>query len=111
MRSIFDEEDALLGYAVQVGRPGRRRVGTAPTIVVSVGTDLTYRSDNNRKRTVGEALQRIYDASPPDLEALSLYGLARPARKPFMIYNAARVVAAGLVIIDPLNRLEGGIVD
>ena len=110
MRSIFDDEYALYGYATQLGPVVKRVPGSMP-VIVTVNTTLTYRTDNKTKRTVGDALSRIYDADPPDFEGLGLYALARPTRKPFMIYNAARVLAAGLVIIDPLDRLEGGLID
>ena len=110
MQSIFDEEDAVYGYATQLGPLVKRTPGNMP-VFVSVNTSMTYRVKDKSKRTVYEALSRIYEADPPDLEGLGLYALARPTRKPFMIYNASRVLAAGLVIIDPLDRLEGGLID
>jgi hypothetical protein len=64
---------------------------------------------SSRRRTVVEALERIYSAHPPDFDAVHLYGFSRLTRKAFILYNASRLVAAGLVVLDPLDRLEGGL--
>mgnify|MGYP001261681983 FL=1 len=109
MMSLFDDDEVVFRRRPAVTAPLQAR----HHLTYTIGSTLTYRTSprSKRRRTVGEALQRIYDASPPDFEAAGLYALARPTRKPFMIYNAARVGAAALVMIDPLNRLEGGIID
>lgn len=113
MFSIFDEEEAL-GY-----RPARQTLPLlAPVvkekgyIIPSSSERLTYALDGKRKRTVWEALERLGDVSPPYgvIETLPP-GLQRIARKPMFIYTAAWWLAAGAVIVDPLNRLEGGLID
>jgi len=108
MRSIFDDEDNLYGYASQLGPMVKHRVGIMPIPAVQPTVQI---APSPKKRTVNEALHRLYDAAPPDFETIGLYGLVRATRKPFAIYNLARLGAAGLVIIDPLNRLEGGLID
>lgn len=113
MFSIFDEEEAI-GY--------RRARQTLPLlapvvqekgyIIPSTSERLTYAINGKRKRTVGEALERLGDVSPPYgvIEALPP-GVQRIARKPMMLYTMAWWLAAGAVIVDPLNRLEGGLID
>ena len=114
MQSIFEDE-LLMQF-----RPQRRFMPLlAPAAagqgaLLTVDQDLTratYRIDDKRKRTVKEALIRIYEAKPPNFEKHGLYGLHRLTRKPFGIYNVARLLAAGLVIIDPMDRLDGGLID
>ena len=114
MFSIFDEEEAI-GY--------RRAPQTLPLlapvvqekgyIMPSTSEAITYAlEDKKRKRTVGEALERLERVSPPyGVIELLPYGLQRIARKPMFIYTAAWWLAAGAVIVDPLNRLEGGLID
>jgi hypothetical protein len=114
MMSIFDEEEAI-GY-----RRARQTLPLLAPVVQEKGyimpsnsERLTYVLKNNkRKRTVWEALERLGDVSPPYgvIEALPP-GLQRIARKPMFIYTAAWWLAAGAVIVDPLNRLEGGLID
>lgn len=113
MFSIFDEEEAI-GY-----RPARQTLPLLAPVVQEKGyimpsnsERLTFKLDSKRKRTVWEALERLGDVSPPYgiVDALP-YGLQRMARKPMMIYTAAWWLAAGAVIVDPLNRLEGGLID
>ena len=113
MFSIFDEEEAI-GY-----RPARSSMPLLAPFVVqrdviipSNSERLTYVRSDKRKRTVGEALERLGGVSPPYgfVEALPP-GIQRIARKPMMLYTAAWFLAAGAVIVDPLNRLEGGLID
>lgn len=54
-----------------------------------------------RKRTKGEALERL-------AEARSLSGRAPLKGKAKMVHDAAYLGAAGLIMLDPLNRLADG---
>ena len=66
----------------------------------------TYVVQDKRKRSRLEALERLYAAKTPSTEDLP-YGIQRLARKPLMLYEMAWWIAVGLVIVDPLDRLEG----
>jgi len=63
-----------------------------------------------QRRTVGEALERLTTIAPRPLTGLP-YGVQRLLRKPMGVYKAAWVLAAAFVIVDPLDRLEGGLID
>jgi len=63
-----------------------------------------------QRRTVGEALERLTRIQPAPLTGLP-YGVQRILRKPMMVYTAAWFLASAFVIVDPLDRLEGGLID
>jgi len=62
------------------------------------------------RRTVAEALERLTRIQPAPLTGLP-YGVQRILRKPMMVYTAAWFLASAFVIVDPLDRLEGGLID
>jgi hypothetical protein len=107
MMSLFEDEPLLA--RVRAKRPNvagflQQNAQDAYRNPVTWATE-----SGKRRRTVVEALERIYGADPPDFDAVHLYGFSRLTRKAFILYNASRLVAAGLVILDPLDRLEGGL--
>jgi len=63
-----------------------------------------------RRRTVGEALERLTTIQPRPLTGLP-YGVQRVLRKPMGVYTAAWFLATAITIVDPLDRLEGGLID
>ena len=65
----------------------------------------TYSVTDKRKRSRMEALARLY-AIRPKVENLP-FGIQRAIRRPLVIYEASLWLAAGLVITDPLDRLDG----
>tara|TARA_Y100001951_G_scaffold47954_1_gene37810 strand:- start:747 stop:1058 length:312 start_codon:yes stop_codon:yes gene_type:complete len=103
MLSIFDNEDDLLF------RRSRYRP-TMPMPSISAAPQLYAPTQQTvmRKRTVSEALRRL--PAPPTLTGVP-YGLQRILRKPLMIYTAAYFLAGATIIVDPLDRLEGGLID
>lgn len=111
MFSIFDEEEferhRPTRYVVPLLAPQAVSQGY---IIPSSAPRLMYRISNKRKRTVSEALERL--PGPIDLpDIIEETQIGRTLRKPLMIYEAARWIAMGLIIVDPLDRLEGGIID
>lgn len=115
MNSIFEEEDGMISRRPMISKmlaPITAEVNTAVT-VGSIETNLTYQTPGektSRKRTVGEALQRLSNVPPPSLVGLP-FGIQRQFRKAVMVYTGAYFLAASFIIIDPLDRLEGGLND
>jgi hypothetical protein len=112
MESIFDDEELffrrsrVLLPALKAEAPGVTSV-LVPTLPTQ---PVPSPPPGMRRRTVGEALERWYSIKPPTLEGLP-YGIQRAARRPLGIYTAAWYLAAGLILVDPLDRLEGGLID
>ena len=65
----------------------------------------TTRSQQYRRRTVGEALARVQDAGSP----LWKVGKSYPFTKPYAYLLQGLTYA--MVLVDPLDRLEGGVID
>lgn len=110
MESIFDDEEQQLYRRTRQVMPmlaptetgsGYLMPSTSPTMERAM-----YRIDDKRKRSRVEALARLYSIRTPDLQNTP-YWVQRRARPLLMIYNAAWWGAVGLVIVDPLDRLEG----
>ena len=76
----------------------------------STGLAIPEASLSSQRRTVSEALERLTTIQPKPLTGLP-YGIQRILRKPMMVYTAAWFLSAGLVIVDPLDRLDGGLID
>jgi hypothetical protein len=114
MRSIFEDEDDLdTGLLTRVGP----RDQPIPERSITVGTITGFTriegaGKTTRKRTKAEALERIQSLpSFAFLEESAAYGaplasVARALRKPLIIYEASKLGAMGLILIDPLDRLE-----
>lgn len=113
MRSIFEDEDDDTGLFLMVGP---RNDPPQPSVTVGTVTGFTRMEGagkTTRKRTKMEALERIQ--SLPSfgglLEESTLYGaplagVARALKKPLIIYEASKIGAMGLILLDPLDRLE-----
>ena len=97
--SLFEEEQLFHRRMMMPGQPveqpiGRIRIG-------EVTTNLTYQTaSENRQRTTGEALTRVEGP---------LAGINRAVRgipffRPYII--GLNVLTYGLILIDPLDRLE-----
>lgn len=107
MESIFEEEEFARARPARYVMPLLASSSTSQGYLVpEPATErLYYEVDDKRKRTRAEALARLYSIRPQTSDLP--YGVQRIARKPLMIYEASLWLAAGLVIVDPLNRLEG----
>jgi hypothetical protein len=72
----------------------------------STTSRLTYyeAAPSTRKRTVGEALLRANKASPM-VRRLKRIPFTRPYA--YLLQG----LAVGLILVDPLDRLEGGLID
>jgi len=112
MNSIFDDEEQVVYRQSRMTMPmlaplaagsGYLMPSSSPTL-----ERATYVIENKRKRTVFEALERLPE--PPPITAFP-GGLQRVLRKPLVIYTAAYFLAAGFIIVDPLDRLDGGLID
>ena len=111
MNTIFDEEDQVVYRQHRQVMPmlAPRETGQG-YLIPSNAPRLTYVTPaGQRKRTMMEALERL--PKPIHLGPNVPGGIQRVARKPLMIYNAAVFLSAGFVIVDPLNRLDGGLID
>lgn len=64
-----------------------------------------------RRRTVSEALERLSKLPSPILPRGTPPGVVRLLRRPLGIYALGLMGAALLIVIDPLDRLEGGLID
>lgn len=69
------------------------------------------KGSNPRRRTVSEALERLSKLPTPILPAGTPPGIVRVLRRPLGVYALALMGAAALIVIDPLDRLEGGLID
>ena len=115
MRSIFEDDENLdLGMLMFAG-PGPQEAPSSPgSITIGSITGFTRTtSPSKRKRTKEEAFERIQSLPSPSkyLEESALYGaplagVARALRKPLIVYESAKLGAMGLIILDPLDRLE-----
>lgn len=107
MNSIFDEEELAVARRTRYVMPL-----LAPRSADNLGfagfpelPRATYAIDDKRKRTRAEALARLYSIRPQTQDLP--YGIQRALRRPLVIYEASLWLAAGLVIADPLDRLDG----
>lgn len=112
MQSIFDDEDMIVYRQARQVMPMLAPMSTGQGYLIPATAErLTYiEPAGKRKRTVGEALERLEFIAPRPLTGLP-YGVQRALRRPMMVYTAAWFLAAGFVIVDPLDRLEGGLID
>jgi len=112
MNSIFDDEEQVVYRQSRMTMPMLAPMATGSGYLMPSSSPTleraTYVVDDKRKRTVLEALERL--PPPPQTTGLP-FGVQRLARKPLMIYTAAYFLAAGFVIVDPLDRLDGGLID
>lgn len=115
MRSIFEEEDDLdLGLLMAVAPGPSEAPRPSGSITIGSVTGFTRMEPaGKRKRTKMEALERIQSLPSlgPFLEESPLYGaplagVARALKKPIIIYEASKLGAMGLILLDPLDRLE-----
>lgn len=102
--SLFDEDElehARMMMPIQHLPDSARRFSTSTT------SRLTYYepSPSTRKRTVGEALARAQSQGSP----LWKFGKRFPFTKPYAY--ALQGLTYGLILVDPLDRLEGGLID
>lgn len=82
----------------------------SPRMKAPISLELARSRIPSNRRTVGEALDRLTKIRPAPLTGLP-YGVQRILRKPMMVYTAAWFLASALVIVDPLDRLDGGLID
>jgi len=103
MKSIFEEEETLISR-----RPVLSKMlapipieSNASITVGSVMTDLTYRTEGSgeRKRTKLEAAERAQSMLRPTNRIGKI-----PFFRPYLI--GLNVLTYGLILIDPLDRLE-----
>lgn len=106
MNSIFDQEAELLYRKTRYVMPMLAPSTTIEPYVFPELPRAMYEIDDKRKRSRSEALARLYSIRPPNLENYPGW-VQRRARVPLMIYEASLWLAAGLVLVDPLDRLDG----
>ena len=104
MQSIFDEEELQYRQARMV-MPMLAPITIDTGYIMPTMERATYRVNGKRKRTVSEALVRVQRGGGP----LWQRGKKIPFTAPYAY--ALQGLAYGLVIVDPLNRLEGGLID
>ena len=102
--SLFEEDElehARMMIPVQQLQDPARRFST------STSSRLTYYEPGpfTRKRTVAEALARAQSQGSP----LWKLGKRFPFTQPYAY--ALQGLTYGLILIDPLDRLEGGLID
>jgi len=105
MESIFDQEAELLYRKTRFLMPLMDRGTTIEPYVFPELPRAMYEIENKRKRSRAEALARLYSIRPQTQDMP--YGVQRALRRPLMIYEASLWLAAGLVLADPLDRLDG----
>lgn len=105
MESLFDQESEFLYRRTRYVMPMMAPATTPDRYLFPELPRAMYEIDDKRKRTRAEALARLYSIRPKR-EELPL-GLQRVLRKPLDIYEASLWLAAGLVLVDPLDRLDG----
>lgn len=112
MNSIFDDEDELLFSRSRILMPPTMAEvpGLTSVLVPSLPATPGPLPPGLQRRTMYEALQRLYAVRPRSLKGTP-YGIQRAARRPLGIYAAAWYLSVGLVLVDPLDRLEGGLID
>ena len=111
MNSLFDEEELFFPRSRVLLPPTMAEVpGLTSVLVPSLPATPGPSPPGLQRRTMYEALERLYAVKPPSLEGLP-YGIQRAARRPLAIYTMAWYLAVGLVLVDPLDRLEGGLID
>jgi len=112
MNSIFDDEEQVVYRQSRMTMPMLAPMATGSGYLMPSSSPAlaraTYVVNSKRKRTVLEALERL---PPPPQTTGMPYGVQRVLRKPLMVYTAAYFLAAGFIIVDPLDRLEGGLID
>lgn len=107
MFSIFDEEEAIEYRRARQTLPLLAPVVQEKGYIMPSNSErLTYEfKDKKRKRTVAEALQRVQGAGSP----IWATGKKFPVTKPYAY--ALQALTYALIFVDPLNRLEGGLID
>lgn len=101
--TLFEEDDLVMKS------PTMMPASAAPSLTdysFPILGRATYVSASQRKRTRFEALTRLYAIKSPDLSTYPTW-VQRRARVPLMLYDAAWWGAVGLVVVDPLDRLDG----
>lgn len=102
--SLFEEEELeharMMMPIQQLSDPARR-------FSTSTSSRLTYYEPgpSTRKRTVGEALERAQSQGSPLWRSAKRF----PFTKPYAY--ALQGLTYGLILVDPLDRLEGGLID
>jgi len=113
MNSIFDDEEQVVYRQSRMTMPMLAPLAAGSGYLMPSSSPAleraTYVVDGKRKRTVTEALERL--PPPIQLSSRTPGGVQRILRKPLVLYNAAVFLAAGFIIVDPLDRLEGGLID
>lgn len=105
MQSIYDEEAELLQHRTRYVMPMMAPRTTTERYMFPELPRAMYEVDAKRKRSRAEALARLYSIRPQTQDLP--YGVQRALRRPLMIYEASLWLAAGLVLVDPLDRLDG----
>lgn len=105
MQSIFDQEAEILYRKTRYVMPMLAPQTTTERYMFPELPRAMYEIDDKRKRSRAEALERLYSIRPGQLDLPPV--LERTLRRPLVLYEAALWLAAGLVIIDPLDRLDG----
>ena len=106
MNSIFDDEEELLfpRSRVLLSPTMAEAPGVTSVLVPSLPTQPVPSPPGTRRRTVSEAMERasIYISGSRVLQRV-------PMLKPYaMIFQAATYA---FIAVDPLDRLEGGLID
>lgn len=112
MFSIFDDEEELTYPMIRPLAPLLETEGRGVTYTVVSALSPVISGPSSQRRTVAEALERL--ASLPlgaPLPPGTPPGVVRVLRRPLGVWYMARLLAAGLIVIDPLDRLEGGLID
>lgn len=104
MLSIFDEEE-LQYRQTRMVMPMLAPRTTDTGYIMPTMERATYRDDGKRKRTVPEALVRVQRAGGPIWQRAKRFPFTAPYA------YALQGLSYGLVIVDPLDRLEGGLID
>lgn len=101
--SLFEEEEILHAPTMM---PVQQLQDSARGFSTSTTSRLQYYEPgpSTRKRTVTEALLRANKASPL-LRRLKRIPFTRPYA------YALQGLTVGLILVDPLDRLEGGLID
>ena len=111
MFSIFDDEEELTYPMIRPLSPLLETEGRGVTYTVVSALSPVISGPSSRRRTVIEALERLATLPSPILPRGTPPGIVRLMRRPLGIYGMALLLAAGLIVIDPLDRLEGGLID
>ena len=103
MNSIFEEEETLIARRPMLSKMlAPIPIESNPSITIgSVMTDLTYKTNSGKqKRTTGEAIDRAMGS----LGFINRATRGIPFLRQYVI--GLNVLTYGLILIDPLDRLE-----